>query len=78
MIPPIILQFRLIFHNICPGKFDRDNDLPSNFVTLSIKPFKEMEVFEGVPVSRHVLCKCGNKNIDVYGFCDSSGEEYAA
>ena len=36
-----------------------------------------MIVFEGVPASRHVLCKCGNKNIDVHGFCDSSGEEYA-
>ena len=36
-----------------------------------------MIVFERVPASRHVLCKCGNKNIDVHGFCDSSGEEYA-
>ena len=35
-------------------------------------------MLEGVPVSRYVLSKCGNKNIDVHGFCDSSGEAHAA
>ena len=35
-------------------------------------------MLEGVPVSRHILRQCGNKNIDVHGFCDSFGEAYAA
>ena len=77
-ISPIILQFRLIFHKICAGKYNWDTELPSNFVTLWNKLIKELKVLEGVPVSRHVLCQCGNKNIDVHGFCDSSGEAYAA
>ena len=34
LISPIILQFRLIFHKICTGKYDWDTELPSNFVTL--------------------------------------------
>ena len=78
LISPIILQFRLIFLKIWTGKYDWDTELPSNFVTLWNKLIKELKVLEGVPVSRHVLCQCGNKNIDVHGFCDSSGEAYAA
>ena len=78
LISPIILQFRLSFYKICTGKYDWDTDVPSNFVTFWNKLFKELKVLEGVPVSRHVLCKCGNKNIDVHGFCDSSGVAYAA
>ena len=35
-------------------------------------------MLEGVPVSRHVLYKGGNKNVDIHGFCDSSEEAYAA
>ena len=34
LISLIILQFRLIFHKICTGKYDWDTELPSNFVTL--------------------------------------------
>ena len=75
LISPIILQLRLIFYKFYPGKYDWDTELP---VTLGNKLIKELKVLEGVPVSRHVLCKCGNQNIDVYGFCDSSGEAYAA
>ena len=75
IISPIILQLRLIFHKFYPGKYDWDTELP---VTLRNKLIKELKVLEGVPVSRHVLCKCGNQNIDVFGFCDSSGEAYAA
>ena len=75
IISPIILQLRLIFHIFYPGKYDWDTELP---VTLRNKLIKELKVLEGVPVSRHVLCKCGNQNIDVFGFCDSSGEAYAA
>ena len=75
LISPIILQLRLIFHKFYPGKYDWDTELP---VTLRNKLIKEIKVLEGAPVSRHVLCKCENQNIDVYGFCDSSGEAYAA
>ena len=38
----------------------------------------ELEVLEGMPVSRHVLCKYGNKNIDVHGFFNSLGVAYVA
>ena len=55
LISPIILQFRLIFHEICTSKYDWDTELPSNFVTLWIKLIKELKVLEGVPVSRHEL-----------------------
>ena len=78
LISPIILQFRLIFRKTCTGKYDWDPELPSNFVILWNKLIKELKVLEGVPVSRHVLCQCGNKNKDVHGFCDSSREGYAA
>ena len=75
LISPIILQLRLIFYKFYIGKYDWDTELP---VTLRNKLIKEIKVLEGAPVSRHVLCKCENQNIDVYGFCDSSGEAYAA
>ena len=78
LISPIISQLRLIFHKFYPGKCDWNTELPLNIVTLRNKLIKELKVLEGVPVSRHVLCKCGNKNIDVHGFCGSSGEAYAA
>ena len=68
LISSIILQFRLIFYKICTGKYDWDTDIPSNFVTFWNKLFKELKVLEGVPVSRHLLCKCGNKNIMFMGF----------
>ena len=53
LISLIVLHFRLIFHKICTGKYDWDADLSLNFVTF----IKELKVLEGVPVSRHVLCK---------------------
>ena len=46
--------------------------------TLWTKLINKLKVLEGVAVSRHVLCKCKNKNIDVHGFCDSSEETHAA
>ena len=76
LIPPIILQFRLIIHKVCTCKSDWDTELPSNYVTLW--NFIELKLLEGMPVSGHVLCNCGNKKIDVHGFCESSGEAYAA
>ena len=63
---PIILQFRLIFDKICTGKCDWDTELPSNFVTLWNELIEELKVLEGEPVSPHLHCKCGNKNIDLY------------
>ena len=57
LISLIVLHFRLIFHKICTGKYDWDAELLSNFVTLWNKLIKELKVLEGVPVSRHVLCK---------------------
>ena len=61
LISPIILQFRLIFRKLCTGKYDWDIELPSTFVTSWNKLIKELKVLKGLPVSCHVLCKCGNK-----------------
>ena len=55
LISPIILQFRLIFHKICAGKYNWDTELPSNFVTLWNKLIKELKVLEGMPVNPRVL-----------------------
>ena len=61
---------------ICTGKYNWDTELPSNFVTLWNELIKELKVLEEVLVSRHALCKCGNKDVDLHGFC--LGEAYAA
>ena len=58
---PIILSLRLTL-KICTGKHDWYNKLLLNFVTLWNKLVKKLKVLEGVPASRHVLCKCGKKN----------------
>ena len=78
LIYPIILQLRLIFHKICAGKYDWDTEPPSKFLPLWNKLIKGLKVLQRVPVSFHVLCKCRNKNTDISGFYDSSGEAYAA
>ena len=61
LMSPIILLLRLTL-KICTGKHDWDNKLLLNFVTLWNKLVKKLKVLEGVPASRHVLCKCGKKN----------------
>ena len=76
-ISSMILQTRLIFHKICTGKCAWDTELPSNLVNLWNRLIKKLNALERVPVS-YVLCKCGNKNKDVYGFCYGSGEAYNA
>ena len=74
---PIILSLRLTL-KICTGKHDWDNKLLLNFVTLWNKLVKKLKVLEGVPASRHVLCKCGKKKLRFNDFYDSSGVEYTA
>ena len=55
LIFPITLQIRLIFQQICTGKFDWDTKLPLNFVTLWNKLIKKLKVLERMLISCHIL-----------------------
>ena len=78
MISPITLQFRLIFHSLCLHKYDWDTELEPMHVEAWNKIIRGLKLLKGVSVARHVLCKCGNREIELHGFSDSSGEAYCA
>ena len=78
LISPITLQFRLIFYSICLSKCDWDTELePIQFETWN-KIIRGLKLLKRVSVARHVLCKCGNREIELLGFSDSSREAYCA
>ena len=41
-----------------------------------INLLKKLKELETVSVFRNILCKCWISTVDIYGFCDSSGEAY--
>ena len=76
MVSLITLQFRLIFHSL--QKYDWDTELEPMHVDVWNKIVRGLRLLKGVSVSRHVLCKCGNREIEWHGFSDSSWEAYCA
>ena len=77
LIAPIALQPKLLFKKLCLEKFDWDSKLPADHVNVWNK-LNELSSLEKISTDRHVLCKCGNKFVQLHGFCDSSAESYCA
>ena len=78
MISPRTLQFRLIFHSLCLHKYNWDTELEPMHVEAWNKIIRGLKLLKRVSVARHVLCKRGNREVELHGFSDSSGEAYCA
>ena len=55
-----------------------DTELEPMHVDVWNKIVRGLKLLKGVSVSRHVLCKCGNREIEWHGFSGSSWEAYCA
>ena len=75
MISPIILQFRLIFSR-CLHKYDWNTELKPMHVKSWNKIIRAPKLLKRVSVAQHVLFICGSREIELYGFPDSSGKAY--
>ena len=54
-IAPIILQSKLIFHEICVAKYDWDTEVSHEYILLWNKFIKGLKMLEGVSVRHHIL-----------------------
>ena len=78
MISPITLQFRLIFHGLCLHKYIWDNELEPIHVEAWNKNIRGLKLLKRVSIACHVRFKCGNIEIELHGFSNSSREAYCA
>ena len=78
LILPIIIQSKLIFQKVCVAKFSWDSLLSTECRELWDKFLYELNSLESVSIKRHILCNCGNRVMEIHGFCDSSTQLYCA
>ena len=75
-ILPITLPLKLIFKKICLEKLNWDDELPTSLKRQWTHYLNELNSLQKVSVNRHVLCCC--RDVELHGFCDSSGSAYCA
>ena len=76
-ILPITLPSKLLFKNICSQKFNWDDEVSPLLKRQWTNYLNELNSLGKVSVNRHILCyHC--RDVELHGFCDSSGSAYCA
>ena len=74
---PILLPLKILFKNICLQKINWDDELPTTLMKQWTIYLNELNSLQKLEINRHVLCCCC-RDVELHGFCDSSGSAYCA
>ena len=76
LICPFILPSKILFQKLCKEKIDLDGNVSD--VTEQWKKYLcNLKTLKSVVIERHLFC-CGESDVQLHGFCDSSGVAYSA
>ena len=77
LICPFILPSKVLFQNLCKDKIDWDSNVSDNITEQWKKYLCNLKTLKSVVIERHLFC-CGESDVLLHGFCDSSGVAYSA
>ena len=78
LILPIISQSKLMFQIVCIAKFSCDSLLSKKYRKLWAKLLYVLNSLESVSIKRNIPCNCGNRELEIHGFRDSSAQTNCA
>ncbi|XP_050303785.1 uncharacterized protein LOC126741423 [Anthonomus grandis grandis] len=77
LIGPSIIKAKLIMQQLWHLKIDWDEDIPNDLKTAWLEFILQIDYLNKIRIPRQVLLT-GIKNLELYGFCDSSEKAYGA
>ena len=66
-----------MLQRVCIAKFSWGSLLSTKYRDLRTKFLYEFNSLESVTIKFPILCNCGNREIEIHGFDDSSGQVYS-
>ena len=76
LICPFILPSKVLFQKLCKYKIDWDSNVSDNITEQWKKYLCNLKTLKSIVIERHLFC-CGESDVQLHGFCDSSGAAYS-